>query len=286
MTIKLIVGLGCSWTQGEGAYPEEFWRKWNGRVRKSGTIDDSDRRHYEIENSWVNVLTRDYFTDHRSLNLGVKGIGCRAAVKQLYFADVDWADCEGYAIFLLPGFERFSFLNTKPFTNQGDYQHYKWKTIWPVPGHGDDFEPLWRFYANHLCTEETVAAETMLALLEFQEFFQGKNFKLIVANAYGQYSEYNEYSVEDFLGEYANPLYKKFDWSVYLHRKVNYVAMVQHLFKLDNKGFLDNVVDWSHYYRHYESLDWPAKYITNCSHPTIDGHLEIAKEFAKFIDLT
>lgn len=278
---KLIVGLGCSWTQGEGAYPEEFWRKWNGRVRESGMICDEDRRHYEIENNWVNVLTKDYFQDYQAINLGIKGIGNRAAVKQLYFADLDWKNSEGYAILLLSGFERFSFINTKPFDKLGNYQHYKWKTIWPIPGHGDDYEPLYRFYAEKLCTEESVAAETMLALLEFQEFFQGKNFKLVVANAYGQYSENPNYSVEDFLQDYANPLYKKFDWSIYLHRYTEYRAMVERLVKLDG---LDGLVDWTHFYRHYEALNYPAKYITNDSHPTINGYKEIANEFAKFIN--
>ena len=33
MTQKYIVGLGCSWTQGEGGYPQEVVDAHNGRTQ-------------------------------------------------------------------------------------------------------------------------------------------------------------------------------------------------------------------------------------------------------------
>ena len=104
---KYIIGLGCSWTQGEGGYPEEIWKQYNGRVQLRG-VDDYCLRHYEHENSWVNVLCRDHFPDYEPVNLGVRGIGNRAAVGQLHFCDkVDFNNSTGIIVLMLSGFERF-----------------------------------------------------------------------------------------------------------------------------------------------------------------------------------
>ena len=51
---KYIIGLGCSWTQGEGGYPEEVWKEHGGRVQVRFRSDHYLRK-IEHENSWVNV---------------------------------------------------------------------------------------------------------------------------------------------------------------------------------------------------------------------------------------
>jgi hypothetical protein len=87
---KYIIGLGCSWTQGEGGYPDQVWQDHGGRVQVRGRSDHY-LRQIEHENSWVNVLCRDHFPEYEPMNLGVRGIGNRAAVGQLHFCDkIDW----------------------------------------------------------------------------------------------------------------------------------------------------------------------------------------------------
>jgi hypothetical protein len=285
MKNKYIIGLGCSWTQGEGGYPEHVWQEYNGRPQISlRGKDDYHIRHYEHENSWVNVLCRDYFTDHTPINLGVKGIGNRAAVEQLHFCDkVDWDNSEGIIVLLLSGFERLDLVGTYSEANgqddgysNGDYNHYKWQTAWPF----DSNNSFWKAYAKELWSERFVATNQMMALLNLQEFAKSKNFKLIVANAFNQRQE----GLIPYLRNHTNSLVDKFDWSCYLHNTTEYVAFVQKLVELDG---LIPPEDWNSFHQHYFSRSWPAKYLTNCegAHPTIEGYKVIGDELARFIKL-
>lgn len=281
---KYIIGLGCSWAQGEGGYPEEIWNQYNGRVNLR-CVPDEHLRKYEHENSWVNVLCRDHFQDHTPMNLGVRGIGNIAAVNQLHFCDkIDWANSEGYIILLMSGFERLDFFQTHPVRGQsiddgysnGPYAHYKWRSAWPIPGEGGEEEPLWAVYGKMLWSEQFVASNAMMALLNLQTFAKAHGFKVVVANAFNGHTE----GIKHYLIKHTRHFALKFDWSTYLHEKTPYVAMVQKLVELDG---LMNPRDWGGHHQFYQKRSWPAKYLTNCIHPTIEGYKVIAKEMATFM---
>lgn len=280
---KYIIGLGCSWTQGEGGYPDHIWEQYNGRPQISlRGHDDYHIRHYEHENSWVNVLCRDHFTDHTPINLGIKGIGNRAAVEQLYFCDkIDWDNSTGTIVLLLSGFERLDLPGTHSGNNgqddgysNGEYCHYKWQTAWPH----DSSNLFWKTYAKELYSERFVATGQMMALLNLQNFAKAHNFNLVVANAFNQRSQ----GVIDYLRDNTGSLADKFDWDCYLHNTTDYVAFVQKLVELDN---LIPKEDWGSFHQYYFKRDWPAEYLTNCegAHPTIKGYKVIADELASFI---
>lgn len=281
---KYIVGLGCSWTQGEGGYPDHIWKEYNGRVQLR-CVPDEHLRVYEHENSWVNVLCRDHFPDYTPMNLGVRGIGNTAAVNQLHFCNrIDWKNSEGYIVLLLSGFERLDFFQQNPKRSSGHddgysdgtYAHYKWRPAWPIPGEGGAEEPLWAVYGKMLWSEQFVASNAMMALLNLQSFAKAHGFKVIVANAFNQHNP----SIKNYLVEHTGPLALKFDWNTYLHEKTDYIAMVQRLVELDG---LMNARDWGGHYEFYSKRAWPAKYLTNCIHPNVEGYKFIAKEMANFI---
>ena len=289
MKKKYIVGLGCSWTQGEGGYPEHIWNEHNGHVQLRG-VPDQHLRVYEHENSWVNVLCRDHFPEYTPMNLGARGIGNNAAVHQLHFCDrIDWANSEGYIVLLLSGFERYDFFHQTPryknnhddgYSN-GDYTHYKWRTAWPISGEGGEEEPLWATYGKMLWSEQFQASSQLMALLDLQTFAKAHGFKVIVANAFNQYPKKNALDgVQTYIIQQTGRMAMKFDWSTYLHTKTEYTAMVQRLVELDG---LMNPQDWGGHYEFYQKRAWPAKYLTNCIHPTIEGYKFIAKELAQFI---
>jgi len=284
MSNKYIIGLGCSWTQGEGGYPEEIWQEYNGRPQMSlRGKDDYHIRHYEHENSWVNVLCRDHFTDHTPINLGVKGIGNRAAVEQLHFCDrVDFNNSEGIIVLLLSGFERLDLPATYSEGNNqddgysnGQYMHYKWQTAWPH----DSQNSFWKVYAKELWSERFIATGQMMALLNVQAFAKSVGYKLVVANAFNQVFNGNIY---EYFKHFTGDLVDKFDWSSYLHNTTDYVAFVQKLVELDN---IMPANDWQGFHNHYFNRKWPAEYLTNCegAHPTIKGYKVIADELASFI---
>ena len=280
---KYIIGLGCSWTQGEGGYPAEIWHEYNGRPQLSlRGKDDYHIRQYEHENSWVNVLCRDHFTDHTPINLGVKGCGNRAAVEQLHFCDkIDWDNSTGTIILMMSGFERLDLPHTYSSSDgqddgysNGEYMHYKWNTAWPH----DEHNLFWKAYAKYLWSERFVATGQMLALLNLQAFAKSKGFNLVVANAFNQRNE----GIIEYLRANTGALCDTFDWSCYLHNTTDYVAFVQKLVELDDVLPADK---WHEYFHAYYARKWPAEHLTNCegAHPTIKGYKVIADELATFV---
>lgn len=284
---KYIIGLGCSWTQGEGGYPEEVWQSHNGRVQVRGRSDHYLRK-IEHENSWVNVLCRDHFPEYESINLGVRGIGNRAAVGQLHFADkVDFNNSTGIIVLMLSGFERFDVFQQHPHSPDGEddyysnneYRHYKWRTAWPFPSEKDG-DKFWDCYGRELWSEQFVASTQMLALLDLQTFAKAHGYKLVVANAFNQCHG----GIKHYLRKHTGYMVDKFDWSTFVHDTTPYVAFIQKLVELD--GLLP-ASDWGAYHSYYHKRSWPAKYLTNCegAHPTLEGYKVIGQELANFIKL-
>lgn len=287
---KYLIGLGCSWTQGEGGYPEQVWKDHGGRVQVRYR-PDYYLRAIEHENSWVNVLCRDHFPDYTPVNLGARGIGNIAAVQQLYFADrVDFNNSTGIIVLMLSGFERLDFFNQGPkepipdeddFYSNNEYKHYKWRTAWPFAGSGGAEEPLWAVYGKMLHSDQFVANTQMMSLLHAQSFAKAYGYKLIVANGF---NAPNGACPKKFLQENVGiTLFNKFDWNSYVHNETDYIAFVQKLIWLDN--LLDKE-HWMGWYNFYKVRDWPAKYLTNCdgAHPTQEGYKVIASELADFIN--
>ena len=280
---KYIIGLGCSWTQGEGGYPEHIWQAYNGRPQISlRGKSDYHLRKYEHENSWVNVLCRDHFPDYTPINLGVKGIGNRAAIEQLYFCDrVDFDNSEIIIVLMLSGFERLdlpaSYSESDGLDDgysNGDYRHTKWNTAWPIAR----TNMFWKAYAKELYSEQFVATGQMLALLHLQDFCKAHNIKLVIANAFNQRNQ----GILEYLKEETKSLFDKFNWDCYLHNTTEYVAFVQKLVELDN---IMDAKHWQGFHQFYFNRNWPAEYLTNCegAHPTIKGYKVIADELANFI---
>jgi hypothetical protein len=283
---KYIIGLGCSWTQGEGGYPEQVWKDHGGRVQVRGR-SDYYLRHIEHENSWVNVLCRDHFPDYEPVNLGVRGIGNKAAVGQLHFCDkVDFNNSTGIIVLMLSGFERFDVFQQHPVGGDGNddmysknkYRHYKWRTAWPVPGHTTGDAAFWDVYGKDLWSEQFVSAQQMCNLLDLQTFAKAHGYKVVVANAFNQRPE----GIKKYLQDNAGYLVDKFDWSTYVHETTPYSAFVQKLVELDE---LLPPHRWMEFHQYYHQRDWPAKYLTNCegAHPTLEGYKVIGAELAQFI---
>jgi hypothetical protein len=283
---KYIIGLGCSWTQGEGGYPDQIWKDHGGRVQVRGRSDHYLRK-IEHENSWVNVLCRDHFPEYEPVNLGVRGVGNRAAVGHLHFCDkIDWNNSTGIIVLMLSGFERFDVFQQHPYSDDleddyysnNEYRHYKWRTAWPVPGHNVGDAAFWDVYGKDLWSEQFVASHQMCNLLDLQTFAKAHGYKVVVANAFNQRSE----GIKQYLRDNTGSLVDKFDWSTYIHETVPYTAFVQKLVELD--GLLPPE-HWTGFHQFYHKRDYPAKYLTNCegAHPTLEGYKVIGSELAEFI---
>lgn len=287
---KYIIGLGCSWTAGEGGWTEEIFKQFpEGRVQVNlRGKDDSHLRPMEHENSWVNVLCRDHFPDYTPMNLGIKGIGNTAAVDQLYFCDrVDFNNSTGIIVLFLSGFERWDMFNQQPISQKfendgysnGLYKHNKWRTLWPNIGTRSGDGQSFDWYATNIWSEEFVACKNILSILRLQTFAKAHGYKVILANTF---NVRQDGGVIKYFNQYAPGIVSKVDWSNYLHTSVDYEAFMELLVERDGKLPKQ---EWVGYYQFYKSLPWPSTYLTNCdgAHPTIMGYKVIASEMAKFI---
>lgn len=273
--MKAVIGLGCSWTQGEGGYPDPVYKKYGGRVNLP-MHESMDLIPIELANSWVKVLSTQL--GYESINLGQRGIGNRASAKSLYLADIDWDSLEdGIVVFMLTGFERFDFFREdwrrKEHCGTHEYKsncgHYNFQTLWPNP----DANQQMKVYAEKLYSEEGAAAETVCAILDVQTFCKAHNLKFVIANAF-------DGRAKEFLVEQTGTLADKIDWSCYIHETRPYESFVELLVKKDGDF---NDTNWRDYYGYYQSQKWPKKYLANCVHPTIEGYKVIASELKNFI---
>jgi hypothetical protein len=272
---KALIGLGCSWTQGEGGYPDFIWEKYKGKIN----LPMHKSMHlipYELDNSWVNVLCKTYFTDYSPVNLGQRGMGNRGSAKTLYLCDVNFSNIEdGIVVFLMSGFERFDFFRKdwKDTYNAGkssfkkNAAHYNFQTLWPHPENNEQSSA----YAKYLYSETGTAAEQLVNILEVQTFCKAHNLKFVLANAFDGRGK-------EFLLEHCGDLANKIDWTCYIHEYRDYKSFVDLLVKKDNW-----LAPTEHYYGKYQELSYPKTYLTNCIHPTIEGYKVIAEELADFI---
>jgi hypothetical protein len=272
--MKLVIGLGCSWTQGEGGYTEDTWKKYNGRIN----LPMHKSKHLipmEWKNSWVNVLCRDHLTDYTPINLGQRGMGNRGAAKSLYLTNIDFDKVEdAVVVFMLSGFERFDFFRQDFVINNSKEHpykiahHYNFQTIWP-----NDSTPLWKIFTKEVWSETMAMMETLCSILEVQTFCKAHGFKFVLANAFDDRGKKSFFAN---CGDLANQV----DWSCYLHETTKYSAFVELLVEKDNWLHGDEKYAW---WGRYQELKWPKQYLTNCIHPNIDGYKEMADEIAEFI---
>ena len=100
----------------------------------------------ENDNSFVEVLCREYLTDYVALNFGMRGNGNRATVMQLFrFPEIDFSNMDDIIVLFFPsGIERFDF------AQKSNNDHHTHLTVWPhwessnLKGTQKD---LWKGYA-------------------------------------------------------------------------------------------------------------------------------------------
>lgn len=277
---KVIIGLGDSFTQGVGAYTDETWAKHDYKIPVSVSEKDLIREQYD--GSWVNQLCVNHMPDWKPINLGHAGTGNRCAVKELYLnpeIELDNAS-EGIVIFLLSGLERFDFID-KTYSQPPHHFEAMWPNHWDP---GATKPNLWKAYAEDIYSEQFVSMELVLNLLEAQMFCKAKGWKLIVSSAFDQ--RFNEKWLKNqFAGamlltrnSHVTKTIDTFDWdTAFYPDKMN--TFIEYLLNLEGNRDLAGGA----WYRTYSELQKPSTYITNCAHPTREGHKVIAKLFYEHI---
>jgi lysophospholipase L1-like esterase len=264
---KAIICLGDSFTQGQGAWSSQTWKKYNNRIDHKIIKDDLEIEIYN--NSWPSQLVRNYLPEYVAVNLGVIGTGNKAAVKELYLnPNINLQNISGgVLIYMLSGIERLDFIN-KTFP-----KHRHFDTVWPTPDHESE---VWRAYANHIWSDKFSTIETILSIKEAETYCKANNLSLVLISAFEQ--RYTKTWFEKMVGVDNKNLVDSVPWDSFFNPQ-GCNSFIELLLKLEGKPELAG----GSWYSQYSALKEPSKYITNCCHPTIDGYTVMANEIYNYL---
>ena len=252
-TQKAIIALGCSFVQGQGAVDDALYENYTWKFKKEGTplqieISKKDKeniiRFYplvnshdgeldftfmEYKNSFVNVLCNKYLDkEYTPINLGLRGCGNRATIKELYLNnEIKWNRAvEKIVIYCPSGLERFDFVNDT-YTD-----HFRWVCMWPhYEGVSDTpiKQLLWEGYAKNIWSEKNQIIEQICHVQELITWCNLNNAKLIITPAFDK-----RYDKEYF----------EFILSQYVERNNEKVTISKHKFKKHPDVDLVNLFPW------------------------------------------
>lgn len=275
---KLIIGLGDSFTQGQGACSVDIWEKHGWNIDKMNR--DSETLKSEYKGAWVNQICESFLNDYTPINLGLRGCGNRAAVKELYLhpkLNIEKAK-EKIVIYMLSGMERFDFIN-KDFS---DHNHFY--SMWPNPWDPNaSNKKLWEVYADDIWSDSFTIFELLLNIKEAETWCQANNAKLIVTSAFRTNINKNSFLkiLKKEIKDLDETIIDIINWDNFLYPN-NYECFTDLLIEYENRKDLlgGGFYGWAMSYNEMT----PNKYFTKCAHPSIYGHKIIANVLYDYIN--
>lgn len=317
-TGKAIIGLGCSFVQGQGAVDDSLYEEYEWKFIELGKLlelkidskqkkdilkrypnvildkfNNLDFTFMEYDNSFVNVLAKKYFEgSYAVINLGMRGCGNRGTIKELYFyPEINWHDIDEVIIVYCPsGPERFDFINDQ----WNDHGH--WVCMWPHYNSMGDGprRTLWEGYHKALYSEKFEILEQISHVQELLNWCRSRNSKLIITPGFDR-----RYTKENFQNSLKTKIERTTEGDKISHssgfnsRKIESLIKLfpwENVFKPRNyETFVDLVlaqegvdVEYHHFFE-YLGTGSPNKWITACAHPAAKGHDLFAQELYKHI---
>jgi hypothetical protein len=311
-TRKAIISIGCSFVQGQGAVNDELYEnyKWvyageglplypelTDKDKKTilktypsvkkGLNDKLDFTFMEYDNAFVNVLSKKYFNgEYTPINLGIRGCGNRASIKELYFypkLNLNLAK-EIIVIYCPSGLERFDFVNDQ------HHDHFRFVCMWP---HVNEDAPstarniLWEGYKKAIWSEKFAILEQIAHIQELMTWCRLHRAKLIITPAFD-----TRYDKKFFITELSKSVtridseiveYKK---GLFSHLDIEFADQWpwHKMFEpLGHKTFAqlalanELVEDKTDYYFQFLNNRSPGGWITPCAHPGQKAHDLFAK---------
>jgi hypothetical protein len=324
-TKKAVVGLGCSFVEGHGAIDQWLWDTYHNPKpyeHKSGIpfdynsweleekdikivtekYPDIERRlagsgsfkfiNHENNNSFTSVLAKKYFNgEYAAINLGRRGNGNRATIKDLYYyPDVLWDEVEEFIVIFCPsGLERYDFIDDTAHTVNN---HNRWVTMWPTSHNaGPPISNLWEAYRDSIWSDKFEVLEAIANIQELLTWCKWKKAKLVIVPAFMRY-----YNRNDFVKRVNQTIVKDSNLK-FSRRTINNVLNKEVFQTVDmwpwDKMFYpdgyptfadlcmaqEKSLDWKDGPNFYSYLGYgtPDKWITPCGHPSTKGHDLLAK---------
>ena len=315
-TRKAIISIGCSFVEGQGAVDDDLYRDYNWIYSEAGAplkIDASlkERRKLvktrpnirmnldtsldvtmmEYENAFVSVLCKKYFQgSYTPINLGLRGCGNRASIKELYMhPNITWDIIdEIIVLYVASGIERFDFINDECI------EHFNWKCMWPFyKDMGDSPRKiLWEGYSKNLYSDKFAVLEQISHVQELMSWCANKKAKLIITPGFDKRydrefferclaSEVRGRNTDSTEITLVKPLFGSQQDKSYLLDLFPW----NNMFEPDGyKTFADlalskedKVEDNNDHYFQFLGKGSPDRWITPCSHPSQKAHDLFAK---------
>lgn len=260
---NLLVVLGDSITQGIGAYPLHVWEKHRGKPHFN-VLGELYRDH-QMQNNWASQLSSNHLSNYKVINLAVNGVGNRAASKEIYLNPIPKTTGNVIVIFMISGLQRFDFLKTSYSNNA----HMNWLTIWPIPDlhKGQPIEKVEQWYSIHGHSDKTSIIETLMAISDVANFCKANGYEFLFANAFDELFDITK--MQHVLGDDQH-LLNIIDWKRFISTNFTLEFLKKESKDLNLWKFTSN-------------LQVPSKYITPCSHWTIEGQRVVAEHIYKFL---
>lgn len=321
-TRKAVIGIGCSFVAGMGAWPTAIFSefdvtvdesKGNRCVLKSKLQEEQVSKLYNLkrrfgavdyslmerDNAFTHILANKYLQGtHTPINLGMSGNGNRSSLSNLYLhPNIDWDKIEGGIIVYCPsGKERFDFAN-----DEGIDHGFNFITMWPnrqdnKEGKEYNRDDLAGGYGAAIYSDKFTTIEQITYAQMIVQFAKLHNMQLIVIPGFDE-----RYSREAF----KESLYQKIQRDskgrrIYSDIEVNNNRMSQLLdiFPWDNmfkpQG-VDTFIDLclkqeglpptknASYFFDYLHKGSPNWWVSPCAHPSAKGHDLLAAELFNHI---
>jgi hypothetical protein len=313
-TKKAIIAIGCSFVQGQGAVDDKLYQDytWEYHEGRPLTIDLTDKHRkrllkgnsnlklngltgsdsnidftmMEYDNAFVNVLCNKYFNkSHTPINLGIRGCGNRASIKELYmYPEINYDDLTEIIVLYAPsGLERFDFINDEA------EDHFNWKCMWPHYEHMEEDSPrlpLWKGYSQVLHSDKFEVLEQIAHVQELLTWCKYRNARLVITPGFDR--RYDKEYFNECLSKHVerkNDTFVKSNKPIFGKSKSNKSHLID-LFPwscmFKPAGFNtfadlviskeDKVEDKLDHYGQFLGKGSPDKWITPCSHPSQKGH--------------
>lgn len=321
-TRKAIIAIGCSFVQGQGAIDDELYDNYKWKELSIGNQieievsklerDDLLKKYpllckphdlekmidftfMEYDNAFVNVLCKKYFNGkYTPINLGQRGCGNRASIKELYFyPDLYWHLIEEIIVIYMPsGLERVDFVNDQW------QDHFHWVATWPYYKDMEDSpdKKLREGYGRRLYSEKFEILEQISHVQELITWCSAKNAKLIITPGFDiRYNKKyfkknlnktifrNDFGeIDNFYNSFftTNPdtdLLNLFPWDL-VFKPDNYETFA--LLCMGQESLTDTT---DHFFQFLNNRS-PGGWITSCAHPGKKSHDLFAKKLFEYIE--
>lgn len=285
---KLLITLGDSFIEGQGALPDDIWEKYEWDKHK--LLEDygpNFEQYYDLEinNSFPSFIVKEHLKDYTSINLGFRGRGLRCATKNLTSLNLDLELYKAKEIIVVVAatqFSRFDLLRGHNYDS-----HFNFLTIWPhkpdINAQSPGEARLWEGYATEIHNDTTEIIEFLMNVQEIKTWCKLYKARLILTSACEPRfkQDYIEHILTDRPGEYKNlnPLKKVIDWEKEVWYPGGYNSFTDLLSFYEGKPNFIGTEDW---------FPWSEKesrygkgFFTPCAHPTIKANKVLAEHFYK-----